>query len=314
MRSVFIWLRDNLSTAFSIIGILLTLYFSVFYVPNYYKILRLRQIENINNEVINNLQELVYNGFYFNMEYVSDLIKGKELKTGIEFPLSVDEVMIEIRESFLNNSFIPLDKRSKIVCVIDSLRQLKAAESTNHDNSQIDAIKETKKNETTNFLTMATTFVGVLASLFGLVGVFYASKRRRIDEKIKSIEDNAVIEEIETASDFEKRVYARLSEIYGDSKVTFNIRDNNRADFLVEYPKGTVTAFEVMYSSTSNSWIRHVIRASQIERSMNIPLVVVVNYELTHDMEDYVKDFKTKNNLSFRFIQLSQLNIEMQKA
>jgi hypothetical protein len=51
----------NVANIFTIIGVLLTIYFSVFYVPGYIREYQNEKIKNINKNLIETLQEIIYN-------------------------------------------------------------------------------------------------------------------------------------------------------------------------------------------------------------------------------------------------------------
>ncbi|HGH8139668.1 TPA: restriction endonuclease, partial [Vibrio cholerae] len=51
------WLKSNLSHLFSLLGIILTIYFSIWYVPQYSEELKFKRIESVHNELVSTIQE-----------------------------------------------------------------------------------------------------------------------------------------------------------------------------------------------------------------------------------------------------------------
>src|SRR5690606_3443123 len=122
MKEIWNWLVKNFSNLFTIIGIVLTVYFSLFYVPDYIRDNENERVKNINADLIESVQEVVYNNYELDQKQIEALIKGKEIKFKIEYPYSPKELLIQTQETFMANKFIPLNERVKVVKKIDSIR------------------------------------------------------------------------------------------------------------------------------------------------------------------------------------------------
>src|SRR5690606_29908590 len=122
MKEIWNWVVKNFSNLFTIIGIALTIYFSIFYVPDYIRDNENEKIKNINQDLIESIQEIIYNKHKINQNQIKALIRGKEIKHRVKYPYSPDELLIQTQEIFMANKFIPLNERITVVSRIDSLR------------------------------------------------------------------------------------------------------------------------------------------------------------------------------------------------
>jgi len=189
MRDVFEWVKKNVPTLFSFLGIILMVYFSVFYIPDYVSEMKMEKVNTVNNGLVETVQELVYNDQTVDIEDLKSLIKGKEIKHGIDYPYSIDELLIQTQESFLGNKFIPLKQRMKLVDSIDSIR---SAIEPPH----LEELAETRKASTSEwFPSVLFGFLGVFFGILGLITLALKAKREREAETEIRVGESA--EEIE---------------------------------------------------------------------------------------------------------------------
>ena len=91
------------------------------YIPGYISEARNEKINNVNSSLIENLQELIQGNQNVDIDGIEKESKGKEIKYDIKYHYTVKDLLIQTREDFLSNKFIPLKERVKLVEKIDSL-------------------------------------------------------------------------------------------------------------------------------------------------------------------------------------------------
>lgn len=268
---MFLWIKNNLSHLFSLIGILLTIYFSVYYIPQYSEDLKHKRIEGINNELIGTIQELVYNQQQIDLHDIETLIKGKELRDNVNYPYSVDELLIQVQESFVSNKFITLESRKKLVETIDSIRAtIKPIKDQNE-------LKEPKKF---NWLSLFSALLGIISSLFATYSLASrVSKQREEEVTERVIEQNEIFQDkIKKAFEFEEFVGKKLELLYGVESVIRQGPINTGVDFIIMKNKKPVFAVEVKFSDNIVS-ANTIYKLIPLVQSIGCPVIVVSNKE-----------------------------------
>ncbi|MEP3349289.1 MAG: hypothetical protein ABJN96_04940 [Marinomonas sp.] len=275
MKEFLIWLKDNLSHMFSLVGILLTVYFSIFYVPQYSEDIKLKRIESINSELISTIQELVYNKHQIDSHDIETLVEGKELRDNIEYPYTVNELLVQVQETFLANKFIPLDSRKELVESIDTVREtIQPVESTT----------EPKDEETKiNWLSLGAAGLGLFVSLLGSFSLFSSAKKQREGE----VEERVVAQKevfqhrIKRAFALEEFVGKRLESIYGASNIERERQTDIGVDYLVRKDGRPKFAVEVKFTDTDLIPLRTINKIGEIAKNLGYPVVLVTNASLT---------------------------------
>lgn len=273
MKQFLLALKSNLPNIFSLIGITLTIYFSVFYVPEYLQELKLQKIENINNSLILTVQELIYNRNPVEIEELQTLIRGKELKLHVEYPYTLDELLIQTQERFLDNKFIPLDQRKAIFERIDSIR------------TRIpDKIKpEIQKDvQSTDFISIIASAIGLIAAILGVYSVWAKTKSEkeleiqdRFEETKKEIElkvrEGVIAENI---------ILEVLRKIFQRGKIN---RDPHQIgiDFVVEINEEDLYGIDLILTETGITPLRSINRLSKAAIKNEIPILILANAPLT---------------------------------
>lgn len=112
--AVFRSVKNNFWNLFSsCLGVLATLYFSLFYVPDYIQQITNSKITEIHISLIDTIQEFIFNEKQIDIDAIQNIIKGKELKFGVKYPFSAYELLVQVQEDFVQNKFIDLDTRKK---------------------------------------------------------------------------------------------------------------------------------------------------------------------------------------------------------
>lgn len=275
MKEFFTWLKDNLSHMFSLVGILLTIYFSIFYVPQYSEDLKLKRIEGINSELISTIQELVYNKHQIDFHDIETLIEGKELRDNVEYPHTVNELLVQVQETFLANKFIPLDSRKELVEYIDTIREtIQPADLTTEPKEEASKF---------NWLSIVAAGLGLCVSLLGSFSLFSSAKKQRDEE----VEERVVAQKeifqhrIKRAFALEEFVGKKLESIYGADNIEREGQTDIGVDYLVRKDGRPKFAVEVKFTDTDLIPLRTVNQIGAIAKNLGYPVVLVTNASLT---------------------------------
>jgi len=284
-------LKNNFSNLFSVIGIVLTIYFSVFYIPGYVREVRNEKVLNIHNELIENFQELVYNKQKVDIDDLKTFIKGKELRNNVDYPYSIDELLIQVQERFLENKFIPLVERRELIDTIDSIRD--NLTSVNITQNSI-IVKKEKKDWLGLISSLVSMVIGVLASILGLISIYFKEKRQKEYELGQDIEQKKeeIEKDVKSSIGYEKVVENILSQVkHGDNFVTFT--RNQQIDFVLE-SQNCKYAIEVKYQSRpiSTNVIKQILSYS--EKTNSRPMLVT-NSSLTRGALEEIKVYDSEH-------------------
>ena len=292
MKEFLSWIKDNLSHMFSLVGIILTVYFSIFYVPQYSEDIRLKRIEGINGELISTIQELVYNKHQISLHDIETLIKGKELRNNIEYPYTVDQLLVQVQETFLANRFIPQESRKELVEAIDSVRET-IQPVASEDESKEDYIKF-------SWLSLVAA-LGVIISMLGSFSLFSSAKKQREEE----VEERVVAQKeifqhrIKRAFALEEFVGKKLESIYGASNVEREGQSDIGVDYLVRKDGKPKFAVEVKFADTDLIPLRTINKIGAIAKNLGYPVVLVTNAALTknakHRFENLNSELEKSN-------------------
>lgn len=237
-----------IANIFTIAGVLLTIYFSIFYVPGYIREYQNEKIKNINKNLIETLQEIVYNKEELTVHEIETFIKGKEIKNNIEYPYTIDELLIQTQDAFVDNTFIPLKDRKRIICQIDSIRSRLVL---SNDSIILVSNASTKKDTkfiNNEFLSYLAGFLGLIISTLGAYSIYLRARKDRKE---------AINQEIEQSTEkIENKIKSNLSyeefikDIFQELKLDFYkfTPDDRGADFKINLKSGKSVLVEVKYS------------------------------------------------------------------
>ena len=206
MKSVVNWILKNAWNLFGAIGVAGTFYFSLMYVPDYVKDIATSKVTVIHESLMDDIQELIFYEKDISISDIKTFIRGKELKQGIEYPFTSEELLVQIQERFMGNKFIPLEKRELILKSISTIR------------SQYTLPKmETDKD--INWIPIFSWLISGLGVLVGLLGATSIINKLRTDQETEAdiISGDVVINHNSsmsaTAFEYEKMVGDVLSEL-----------------------------------------------------------------------------------------------------
>jgi len=122
LKAVFDWIIKNSWNLFGVIGVVGTFYFSLMHVPDYVKEITTGKINIIHESLMDDVQELLFYEKPLTIDDINSFIKGKELKQGVSYPFTPDELLVQAQEQFMGNKFIPLEKREALLSSIKAIR------------------------------------------------------------------------------------------------------------------------------------------------------------------------------------------------
>ncbi|MDK1313519.1 restriction endonuclease [Pseudoalteromonas ardens] len=274
MKEFLSWLKDNLSHMFSLVGIVLTIYFSVFYVPQYSEDIKLKRIEGMNSELISTIQELVYNKHQIDSHDIETLIKGKELRDNIEYPYTVVQLLVQVQETFLANKFIPLESRKELVESIDTVRESLQPETT---------LDDPREDEISfNWPALVASGLGIIVSMLGSFSLFSSARKQREEEVEERVVDQKekFQHRIKRAFALEEFVGRQLDRIYGLDNVEREQADYG-VDYLVRANGKPKFAVQVKFTDTDLIPLRAINQIGEIAKNLGYPVVLVTNAALT---------------------------------
>lgn len=220
MKSFFSWILKNSWNLFGAIGVTGTFYFSLMYVPDYVKDIATSKVTVVHESLMDDIQELIFYEKAISISDVKTFIRGKELKQGVEYPFTSEELLVQIQERFMGNKFIPLEKRESILKSISTIR------------SQYTQPQK-KADKAINWVPIFSWIFSGLGVLVGLLGATSIINKLKTDKETEAdiISGDVVISHnvsmSSAAFEYEKMVGDVLSELG-----VLKANDTNEYDFL----------------------------------------------------------------------------------
>ncbi|HIF9391948.1 TPA: restriction endonuclease [Photobacterium damselae] len=236
------WAISNFWNIFSFIGVVATLYLGFFYVPDYVEELGLNKQKLAHQELVADIQELVFYNQPIMLGDIEDIIKGKELVYSIDYKFTSSELLNQIQNDFLQNKFIPLDKRNELMVTIKELR------------SQYEAPLEVPLSKP-DYTSWMSVLINILTGLVSFLAVASIVAKLRADKETEvdissSINVSNVSGDVvytsnsyRTAHEFESMVGEVLDDLNINKTTQSNTRDHHY-DYLIDVA-GTECIVEV---------------------------------------------------------------------
>jgi len=290
MKLIFEWLKKNISTIFTFLGIFLTIYFSIFYIPSYVREMQNEKIKNINDSLIENLQELIYNNYTLEVDDIKSMIKGKELKYKISYPYSIEELLSLTRDDFLENKFIPLKERTKLISVLDSLK----FQAVIIDSSKIVIQKRTT---TTSIYSIITSLLGVLIAIAGFISAIFKLKKEKeieIEMDVNKREDEIKYNVI-SGFKYEKLIENALSSLNLDFQTADVKGDFYGYDFFIKSKDKNFVIQAKYYIHGKKISTQTIHKLINIMSTIQANGILVTNVDLTQSAQNILNDYNSKN-------------------
>jgi Holliday junction resolvase len=291
----------NFGTIFSILGFIATLYFGIFYVPTWLQESKNEKINNAENEIMQSVKELIYADSTLTLDELPTLIHAKEITLKQRFPLSLDDILIKTEESFMEDRFLPLNKRRELAYKIERIK----SQLPNESKKQVDKLKS--EIEGTHLEVWTSLIITVLAVILGVISKYFKFN----SEKDKEAEIQNEIQEILTEKDsnefvyeFEKNIKEALSN---RSDIVIQSRAVSDKGIDIVFSKGEKQYFiEVKYLSRSKVGINTCYKLIHYLKDKRGEAWLVYNTDLTPIVAQLINDFNKENNqVNIRPIKIS---------
>ncbi|WP_457934724.1 restriction endonuclease [Pseudoalteromonas sp. SCSIO 43210] len=180
------WALSRFWNLFSVVGVIATFYFGLFYIPDYAKENLYSKSALAQGEILEEVGERLFAGGEMSIGEIESSIEQKEVFYKIDFPFSTKQTLLLIRNDFAKNAYIPLEKRNEINLKVQSL---------------IEGIKDDpeKSEEWTelNYSKWISVFLAIASGLLGFLSIIQKNKKDaeleiELDEENISFEEGTV--------------------------------------------------------------------------------------------------------------------------
>lgn len=293
------WIIKNLSHFFGVFGIILTIYFSVFYVPSWIKESQNERINNSLQEVIQSIKELVFSDATVQVSEIQTVIISKEVEKQVALPFSMYQVLTICQNSFIEDKFLPLPNRREL---IQELEILKA-----NLPMQEDRVEKLQKSGLPWLVILSyfASFIGVIASIIGVISVFYNYKRKQQQEEEianELSEANVDPNNRQYARNLEKH-YIQIIRDVSEFDVSESKNVDSDYDLLVKHSKGDIF-IELKLLTKSNVGIGSFKRFVDFLKNSGQRGIFIYNTELTALVKKEAEKLKSEAG-NIKFIKIS---------
>jgi len=301
MKAFWNWVIKNLSNIFSFVGIILTLYFGIYYVPNW---LRETQNEKVKNAQINlqqSIKELIYSDSACEFQEIEPLIKAKELELNDSYAISRIDVLTKVQDSFMQDKFLPLDNRKQLMAKIEKMKL---------GIKPVQVSEDIKSQKSSTFiyewLSIIASIVGVIIGILSLFINFRSEKEKQEEIDNQIVGSDEINYAAQSSMDFEKAI-TNVIESYEGVEVLRTSRDLDfgfDVEFLFNQKKYYV---EVKYFTLSKVGLRSFHQFVANLQGLEGEFWFVHNTNLTEMV-------KRKANETIKLLQTSGREIKMIQA
>lgn len=290
------WILRNFGNIFGVFGVVATLYFGLFYIPDYIKESGNAKLNNASNEVIQSIKELVYSDSIASITEIKALINSKEVGANLEFENSDKWFLLKAEESFMEDKFIPLTERRKLIAEIETLT-LALPKTTDKEPEKI---QESKSKWFSTSLSILITLLSIIAGYFSFRANYLTRKSK--DEEIENELKEARTEIGATIMSVGyKKIEKDILNILEKSKYDINPNSFNKTDreFDFEFRKDKRKYFvEVKVLRASKVGLKSIESfLLQLQGNKGIG-IFIYNTELTSLSESRIRDFNKINKHS----------------
>lgn len=297
------WILKNFGNIFSVFGVVATLYFGIFYIPDYIEESKNAKLNNASKEVIQSIKELVYSDSITSVKEITALIRSKEVGANIEFENSDKWFLLKAEESFMEDKFIPLSDRRKLIQEIETL-SLAFPKSTENKSEKI---QESKSKWISTTLSILATLLTLLTGYFSFRANYLTRKSK--DEEIENELREALTETgVSYGSVGYQKTEKVILEILQSADYEINPNSINKTDreFDFEFRAGKRKYFvEVKVLRASKVGLKSIESFLLQLRSRKGIGIFIYNTELTSLSASRIRDFnkieKRSQVYSFQF-------------
>ena len=116
------WFPD-FGAIFSALGFIATIYFGIWYIPAWLQETQNEKIKTAEKEIIQTIKELAYSDSTIEINVLNSLCQAKELDLENKLPLTLTEIISKTEESFMEDRFLPLEKRRELLTKLENTKQ-----------------------------------------------------------------------------------------------------------------------------------------------------------------------------------------------
>ena len=293
MKTIWVWIKNNLSILFGIIGIGVTLYFGVFYIPSWIKDVQNEKIRNAQLSIEQSVKELIYSDSICNLNEIELLLHAKEISLNDKFPLSVTQILICVQESFMQDKFLPLEERKKLIKEIEILKgQVKPGIG--------ETIEQKSKTTGVIWIQIVSIIVAIIGSLVGFFSFYVRFKTEK--EKQDEIDNQiAESESIIYNEDFKKDYIKGIRSIIGNTP---------NLEILIDHPPMPMHEFDIYFKYSDKYYyvqVKYLIKSkvglSSIQRFLTLlkgregNYWFIYNTDLTKMVKNKIEQIKQLNKV-----------------
>lgn len=272
----------NLSNIMSLIGIILSIYFGVYYVPTWLEDGEKQKFYNAQASLEQSIKELIFSDSTCTYPEIQSLVKAKEIILNNSYPLTAEQIMIKVEASFMDDKFLPLEKRRQLI-----------AESQQIRNTIPPKLNESEERKS------SLPLLGWLSAIFTIIATgaaVYGYYLRYLQEKETQEEINNQVSQVEAeftgasnGSAFESDIINALQNYPGTDVIRLSEPRDWGFDIEFTYQQRTIYV-EVKYLTSSKVGLASIQKFFHKQKGRQGEFWFVHNNELTkmsqHKFED----------------------------
>jgi hypothetical protein len=281
MQKFWNWILQNLSHIFNVFGIILTLYFGVWYVPSWLVEYQREKIINAHKNVEQSIKELVFSDSICTYNEIAILLKAKEIEIGENFNIDPNNVLVMVQESFMQDKFLPLVIRKQLMNEIEIIKNQipKQSRTEIKENSSKEKFISLIKN---NSLSLISVIATILAVAIGIISFYqrFKNEKEKEEEIANQINKSEILScRIESAILYEKRVLDVIKN-FPNVKIIESENYNSNFDLIFEYNNNQYFV-EAKYLLKSKVGLDSIERIINQMKGLEGTFILIHNSELT---------------------------------
>jgi hypothetical protein len=285
MKAFWQWIVKNLSNIFGFLGIAITIFIGFFYVPNWLKNVQFEKTISAQRDLEQSIKELIYSDSICDYSEIVTLMRANELQFDRPNLFSTKDLLTLVQESFMQDRFIPLEKRRKLISELESLKK------------QIPAIQENKTNTNESkghfkFLQWLSILVTTLGVIGGILSFYF--KFRTEKEKDEEIENQSIETNNEIKSQFNVESYYKhqIAQVIGNHPgviVSKSLTGDFGFDIEFEY-NGKINYVLIKYLSETKVGLNSIKRLFLYQKGLEGNFWFIYNTDITELVKRQVQE------------------------
>jgi hypothetical protein len=261
------------------------------------------KIKGVSEELISDLSKLLISENVIDLSAINSMIKGKEIKAGIEYPYTIKELLIQTQESIYANELIPGEVKNLLNLKLEALLT-SLSTKTSYDDP--DEKKETTFNKIIKNNKAKIYLIGSLGLLLSLIGIYSIYYQYHLNKRVYL---KALFEENKVALEQHIRVNLNFELVAANAlkslKMKYNafIDKQNTADLNLQTETG-----KTIYIKTRHWQIGDQIDQDFFEKFVQLVVtnkangIFITNIESKQALTLFDKHNKNKPNYKIYMI------------